>query len=140
MNMVWEIPPIVLTRKDHGRLSALAAGAIEHMPGVGRLLAGELTRARLVDQREIPATVVTMNSRVAFKDNRSGQLYTAALVYPGQADIAEGRLSILTTTGAALLGMAEGQTIEWQTRSGIRRSLTVVKVHDQPEASGHFDL
>ena len=61
------------------------------------------------------------------------ELDRAELVYPGRADISEGRISIMTPIGAALIGLAEGQSIAWTARDGKAHRLTVLKV-DPPEA------
>jgi regulator of nucleoside diphosphate kinase len=51
-----------------------------------------------------------------------------ALVYPEEADITAGRLSVLTPVGVALIGLRKGQTITWITPSGKPRNLTVMRV------------
>lgn len=127
-------PPIVVTQADHDRLSDLASAASRNMPAVGEFLAEELDRARVVAPAEIAPTVVTMNSRVEFRDDQTGEVRTATLVYPGDQDITAGKISILTPVGAALIGLEEGQSIVWETRSGAQKSLTVLKVLFQPEA------
>jgi regulator of nucleoside diphosphate kinase len=50
------------------------------------------------------------------------------LVFPGQADIAAGKISILTPIGAALIGLSQGQSIDWKTRDGRSRQLTILSV------------
>ena len=72
--------------------------------------------------------VVTMGSLVEFRDDDTGRTRTVNLVYPDQADLADGRLSVLSPVGAALIGLSVGQSIEWQTPSGGWRSLTVLQV------------
>jgi regulator of nucleoside diphosphate kinase len=54
------------------------------------------------------------------------------LVYPAEADIEAGRISILTPIGAGLIGLREGQSILWPDREGRERRLTVVRV-TQPQ-------
>ena len=135
MSTRHESPPITVTRNDHERLSGLSEAAMQQMPHVGEFLADELDRARVVEADEIAPTVVTMNSRVEFKDDATGEQRTITLVYPGEQDIAEGKVSILTPIGAALLGLSEGQSIERETPKGDRRSLTVIKLHFQPQAA-----
>ena len=54
------------------------------------------------------------------------------LVYPREADIADGKVSVLTPIGTALIGLAEGQSILWPTRTGASKRLTVLKV-DEPK-------
>ncbi|MDR6772143.1 nucleoside diphosphate kinase regulator [Azospirillum sp. BE72] len=130
-----QFPPIVLTATDHDRLSALVEAVSERLPDVYEYLTGELERAAVIDARELVTTVVTMGARVAFRDEVTGQERTVALVYPGDADLAAGRVSVLTPIGAALIGVAEGQSITWYTREGEAKTLTVLAV-EPPIADG----
>ena len=54
-------------------------------------------------------------------------------MYPERADAAAQRISILTPVGAALIGLSEGQTMQWRTRDGNMKSLTVLKVRHETE-------
>jgi regulator of nucleoside diphosphate kinase len=84
-------------------------------------------RARIVAQNKLPAKTVRMGSVVIFTTD-DGHERTAELVWPDRADIAAGRISILTPVGAALIGVSAGQTIDWRSPDGRRRSLTVSAV------------
>jgi regulator of nucleoside diphosphate kinase len=53
-------------------------------------------------------------------------------VMPGEANIAEGRISILTPMGAALYGLAAGHSIEWPDLNGNARPIRILRV-DQRE-------
>ncbi|SLN49131.1 nucleoside diphosphate kinase regulator [Oceanibacterium hippocampi] len=130
---------IIVTDRDHERLFGLA-NRYDQLNEVSRMLAQELENAKVVDATEIPATVVTMNSQVTVREEDTGKVRTYTLVYPGEADISAGKLSILTPVGTALIGLSEGETMEWTTRDGRSKELTVVKVVYQPEADGRFDL
>ena len=57
-----------------------------------------------------------------------GEVKTVTLVYPGKADIAEGKVSILTPVGAALIGLREGQSVAWTSRAGRRLEIEIVSV------------
>lgn len=127
-------PVIVIARPDYERLSNLADSA-RATPLVGNYLAGELERARIVEAHEIEPTVVTMRSRVLFRDESTGDTRTVSLVYPGEENIDEGCISILTPVGAALLGLSEGQSIEWETLTGESRVLTVLRLLSQTSPS-----
>ena len=129
-------PPIVVTKADYERLSNLAE-ATGRAPVVRDYLAGELDRARVVADDQVAATVVTMRSRFVFRDDSTGDVRTVSLVYPGEENIDDGRLSILTPVGAALLGLSEGQSIEWETRIGESRTLTVLRLLSQPAQLPH---
>ncbi|MBS1842090.1 MAG: nucleoside diphosphate kinase regulator [Acidobacteria bacterium] len=100
-----------------------------------KMLAKELERAEIVPANEISADAVTMNSHVLVRDLNSGVESAYTLVFPPDADIAQGKISILAPIGTALLGYREGDEIEWPTPGGWRR-LKVAKVVYQPEAAG----
>lgn len=92
------------------------------------LLLGEIDRATICSADDMPADVVTMGSEVTFLDEKSGARRTVSIVYPGDADISGGRISILTPVGAGLIGLAPGQSILWPDRSGVEHRLTIVAV------------
>jgi regulator of nucleoside diphosphate kinase len=71
-----------------------------------------------------------MGSGVVFRSD-NGETRRVKLVFPGQADIAAGRISILTPIGAALIGLSEGQSIAWKTRDGRLRQLTILAVEGE---------
>lgn len=102
-------------------------------------LAGELRRAQIVDARNVPDKVVTMNSRVVVEDLDSRQEMEFALVFPAAANADAGRISVLSPVGTALLGYSEGDVVEWAVPAG-RRRLLVKKVVYQPEAAGDYHL
>lgn len=133
-------PRIVLTRPHHARLSALVSSAVESHPDIGAYLTRELDRAKVVGPEKIGRGVVTMNSRVKFRDDATGERRVVTLVYPGGEDPQSGCVSILSPLGAALIGLEEGQSIAFTTTDGEERSVTVSKVQYQPEAHGRFDL
>jgi regulator of nucleoside diphosphate kinase len=68
-----------------------------------------------------------MGSTVEFRSD-TGQQRRVTLVYPGEADFAQGRISILTPIGAALIGLSPGQSIAWTSRDGRQHRLTVLSV------------
>ena len=97
-------------------------------------LESELERADIVDPREVPPDVVTMNSRVVFEDATTGNRTEVTIVFPQDADLERGRISVLAPVGTALLGLAEGDSIVWPFPDGSSRCLRVVQVTFQPEA------
>ncbi len=131
------LPSITLTADNHERLSRLADIAADGMSDEADFLAHEVDRAVVIDPERIAPEIVTMNSRCVFRDDSSGLDRTVTLVYPEDEDVASGRISVLTPVGAALIGLAEGQSMSWRTRSGERRVLTLLKVAFQPEAAAH---
>lgn len=125
MNM----PEIILTRRDLGRLDALLGSAVlERIGKVGEFLLDELARAKIVPDSDVPPNVVTMNATVRFRDDETGRVMAVTLVYPKDAVGHENSVSVLTPVGAALLGLSEGQTIAYETVDGRIKSLTVLEV------------
>jgi regulator of nucleoside diphosphate kinase len=121
-------PRITLTADDYARLSTLADAAMNNMPDLAAELADELGRAEVLAPGDTPEQTVCMNSEVTFRDDTSGKLQTVTLVYPNEADILHGRISVLTPVGTALIGLRTADAISWQTPTGELRQLTVLSV------------
>lgn len=96
----------------------------------------ELGRAEVVNSTCIPPDVVTMNSRVRFIAEQTGEEQEVVLVYPADANVAYQRVSILAPLGSALLGLRVGQSIDWPVPSGQVKRFRVLAVTHQPEAVG----
>ena len=100
-------------------------------------LEAELDRAHVVAPQDVPGDVVTMNSEVLVRDLDSGREMAVTLVFPSEADLEQGKISILAPVGTALLGYRVGDTIEWKVPGRVRR-LRVERVLYQPEAAGDY--
>jgi regulator of nucleoside diphosphate kinase len=122
-----KLPPITLHPEDRERLEALALASLERFPQTAGYLAREVERARSVEAND-GTPFVRMGSHVTFRDDTTGQVREVVLTYPDRADIAAGRVSVLTPIGAALIGLSKGQTINWQAPAGDWRPLTVLSV------------
>lgn len=120
-------PAITMTRSDHERLWRLAESLPDTAANVAEPLLAELDRARVVDDEKIAAKIVRMGSELRFTSDL-GEDKSVTLVFPGEADIAANKISILTPIGAALIGLSAGQSIDWSGRDGRVRRLTVESV------------
>ena len=123
-----ELPPIAMIRADAEKLSRIADSSAGAFVQAADFLAREIDRAQVIEESERRPGLVTMGSRVTFRDDVTDTVRTVRLVYPGEADVSQGSISVLTPIGAALIGLSVGQSIEWETLSGGRRSLTVLAV------------
>ncbi|HQN97601.1 MAG TPA: nucleoside diphosphate kinase regulator, partial [Thermoanaerobaculales bacterium] len=107
-------PEIIVTSADAERLREMLD---RHSDGrdqeAVKLLEAELARARVVPPEEIPADVVTMNSRLGYFVETTGVERVVTLVYPGDSDFRAARESVLAPVGCAVLGLAVGQVIDW---------------------------
>ncbi|MBB3020508.1 regulator of nucleoside diphosphate kinase [Microvirga lupini] len=121
-------PRITLKAADYEKLSTLAEAAMHTMPDVAGELAAELDRAQILAEGKQRADAVHMGCEVDFRDDTTGRVQTVTLVYPHEADISKGRISVLTPIGTALIGLPLGQSIDWTTRNGESKRLTVLQL------------
>jgi regulator of nucleoside diphosphate kinase len=119
-------PPLVVLLGDYTQLRGLAR---DHD------LSDELDRAIVVPWERMPRDVVTMHSRCIYIDENVGVQREIELVYPDEADPAEGKVSVLAPIGSALLGVAAGQSIDWELPGGRVHRLRLVRVLHQPDAA-----
>ncbi len=120
-------PTIAVTRTDNERLWRLAEAFVDRNPAVAEELLAELDRAKVVEDGRLAVDVVRMGSSLRFTSDL-GEDREVTLVFPGEADIAEGKISVLTPIGVALIGLSPGQSIDWTARDGRTHRLTVESV------------
>jgi regulator of nucleoside diphosphate kinase len=108
--------------------------AMNNMPDLASGLADEIERAHVIEKGRHPIDVVSMGSEVRFRDDTSGKIQKVFLVYPGQADISQDKISVLTPIGTALVGLQVGSSITWETRTGELKRLTVLEVREAQPA------
>ena len=134
---------IYITKPDYERLTKLIEIAREREGEANReylnRLEEELDRAEVVQQKDIPADVITMRSTVRVKDLDTSEEMIYRLVFPTEANYDEGKISVLAPIGTAMLGYRRSDVIEWQVPSGVRR-LSVEEVLYQPESNGEYHL
>jgi len=130
---------IFITQRDMKRLRALIkihngndAPHLEH-------LENGLDDAKVVEPKDIPSDIVTMNSVVRIKDLDTHEEKTFALVPPDKAKTVEKSVSVMAPIGAALIGYREGDEIEWKIPAGIKK-LRIAEILYQPERLGNYDL
>lgn len=133
---------IYITDFDQKRLQKLIDEEKEFNPNRKdrfRNLEQELDRAQVVLSTKIPCDVVTMNSKVLLRNVDSGEEMTYSLVFPVDADLTEGKISVLAPVGTAILGYRVGDVVDWKIPDGVIK-LKVEKIIYQPEAVGNYDL
>lgn len=129
---------IFVTGTDMIRLGRLVLKAINDAPDPEplRALDQELDRAEIVRSEQIPADVITMNSKVRITDLDTGRQRTVTIVYPEEAND-DDRVSILSPLGTALLGYRVGDEIRWEAPTG-NLHLRIEESLYQPEAARDF--
>lgn len=128
-------PPVHLIDSECDMLVDLALQIEGRNPAVAAMLLGEIERAETHAADALPQGTVTIGSEVDFLDENTHRVRTVTLVLPGEADIQAGRVSVLTPIGAGLIGLREGQAIDWPDRDGTPHRLKILAVR-RPESAG----
>jgi regulator of nucleoside diphosphate kinase len=121
-------PQIHLLASESDLVADLALRLEHQQPAVAAMLLGEIDRAELYEPETLPEDAVRLGSDVDFVDEKTSQLRKIRLVLPALANIAEGRISILTPMGAALYGLRTGDSIDWPDLDGKSRKIRIVRV------------
>jgi regulator of nucleoside diphosphate kinase len=123
-----ERPPIHVLAQESDLVAGLALTVEHRQPVVAAMLLEEIERAEMHDPDTMPADAVRLGSGISFREERAGTVRNVQLVLPVDADIAEGRISILTPVGAALYGLRAGDAIDWPDIDGNERRITILEV------------
>lgn len=92
-----------------------------------------LKRTEVVACDQVPRDVITIHTQVRIHELDIGRHSVYTLVFPGEADVARERISVLSPIGSALLGQRVGDLIECRA-SGVTKRLKVKEIVYQPEA------
>ena len=130
-------PHIVLSSLDMDRIEALLEKNQTPFPGRD-VLEAELDRADVLDPKDMPPNVVTMNSTVRFTMLEIGKTSTLTLVYPKEMDGSDSKVSIFAPVGIALLGLAVGDELQMPSATGKVTTVRVDAIDYQPENAGEL--
>jgi regulator of nucleoside diphosphate kinase len=126
-------PAITVSTTDYERLLRLIdQQASGPQAALADALDDELSRATVVDAESVPPDIVKMHSTCVFRFEDTREEREVTLVYPIEADLEKGRVSVLAPIGAALLGLPKGKSITWPTPKGPRR-VRVMSVRHDPD-------
>lgn len=131
-------PEIVVLASDAERLELIVDRLPASAADCKNALLDELARADIVEAGDMSAKVVTMNSTVRFEVIEPREELCLTLVYPADLNSAPNQISVLTPIGTALLGMAEGSTIEWPRRDGQTVQVRVLEVLSQGNGAANL--
>lgn len=121
-------PTPVLTSTDYNTLRELTKSAKDstNIREIA-LLTQELDRAIINKDGVVDDTIVRMNSQVTIEDVKTKQQMKVQIVMPSQANLKEGKVSILAPLCVAIIGFQENAEVEWQLPSGIK-TLKIITV------------
>ena len=130
-------PTINISQQDLQRLETMLDHQAKLSPTMQHL-EDELARADVVAPQDVPANVVTMNARVLIVIAPAVEAMEITLVYPHDFRGDKGQVNVIAPIGAAILGLAEGQEIEWPQPDGHLMKVKIEKVLYQPEREGDY--
>lgn len=124
--------PLVFTSPDFVLLEHLLDAGGEPFAGAAEIIRRKLAAATLVFPEDVPADVVTLNSRVRFAAGTALSQETTLVVGPGE--VVHGPTLLLNSPrGLALIGAAAGQTVQARRPDGSVEHLFIEAVPYQPE-------
>lgn len=130
-------PKIILSEQDVERLETMLENQ-DKLSETMLQLEDELARAEVVKPEDMPSNVVTMHARALLTIAPSTEPVEIILVYPHEFKGEKGQVNVVAPIGTAILGLAEGQTIEWPQPDGQLMKVTIEKVLYQPEREGDY--
>jgi transcription elongation factor GreA len=118
--------------RAHGDLSENAEyHAAKEQQGLNEARVAEiedkLSRAEVIDTSKLSGTTIKFGATVTVEDDDSGDKAKYTIVGETEANLREGKISITSPIGRALIGKVKGDTVEVVTPKGSR-SLEVLKV------------
>lgn len=131
-------PEITISSLDLERLYTLIESLPKNAFADIKYLEAELARANVVSPAEVPPTIVTMNSTVKFSVESTQNEFELTLVYPKDVDSSGKTISVLAPVGSALLGLAQGDEIEWPKPGGGLLKVKITGIVYQPERAGEY--
>jgi regulator of nucleoside diphosphate kinase len=108
-------------------LESIVAAASDRDAASAALLDEELERATIVADDALPPKTVALDSRVHIRDE-TGQLRHVTLVVPAKVSHSQGKLSVLSPIGSALIGLGVDDDIDWPLPGGKVRRWRVLDV------------
>lgn len=128
------LPKVVIAAESVEPLETLTDRFQSRNPVLADRLLEKLSRARIVTNAKLPSQVVAIGRPVTYRDHATDTENTVTLVLPEDADVERGCISLMTPIAVALIGLAEGDSFEWQTRDGKTRRMEVLRVvHETTE-------
>jgi transcription elongation factor GreA len=78
-----------------------------------------LSRAKIIEARDLPNDKVYILSRVKLKDLKTNELHEYLLVSPEESKFEANKISVTSPIGKALLGKVKGDTVDITVPAGL---------------------
>jgi len=130
------MPPVGVPEDDMRRLRRLALHAMKDADPIARFLLTELDRAQIYDAGNVPDDIVRINHWVTFRVSGAEQVESRILALPEDCLNSGLHLSVISPTGAALLGLRPGTEMTYLDDDGRAQTASVVSL--QPPGNISF--
>ena len=133
-------PTIIINDLDAERIDILLEQPAYAGLPIADALNAELDRAQMCSPEEMPHDVVTMNSRVKFRNLSDGEVRVRTLVYPAKMTDSKYSAFRYGSGRCRTAGLRVGDSIHWELPGGVATHLEVLELEYQPEAAGDYLL
>jgi len=133
MNMNNQKNHVILGQDDFRMLKQFAENFPRSVGANEMSLSYELNRAIVVENGELPADSIRLNSHVKVRELTSKKEMEFSIVMPAFADFKQRKISVLTPMGAALIGLCKGETVEWKMPAGLKKFKVLDVIQAQVE-------
>lgn len=126
---------LFLTRRDYDLIMSYLRGGSARITFNRQDAEGleiELRKAKVVNNDELPADVVRLNSKVVIREENQDKILELIVVTPEHADIRQKRISVMSPIGTALIGFRKGQQVKWKVPAG-KKTFTIMEVQNQQQ-------
>jgi transcription elongation factor GreA len=78
-----------------------------------------LSRAKIIEAKDLPNDKIYILSRVTVKDVKTGETFEYLLVSPEESNFEANKISVTSPIGKSLLGRTKGETVEIKVPAGL---------------------
>ena len=78
-----------------------------------------LSRAKIIEAKDLPNDKIYILTRVKIKDLKTGELHEYLLVSPEESNYENNKISVTSPIGKALLGKTKGDTVDIKVPAGL---------------------
>ena len=125
-----KLKPIIILTEYKILRELIKRNKDSHLAKEASQLSAELDRAIVIQQEELNKKIVRIESEIEFEELKSKRKMKIQLVMPENANLKEGKVSLLAPLGVALIGFSEGDEVNWEMPGGSTQ-LKILQVSNE---------